>query len=257
MPSDVSFNPIIFIAATLFSLLTVSLSCRKPAKIAGNISPTEALRYTGSKAKKQKKNRNSTNGGKLYKMAWYNVFREKKRAILVFLSLFMGIMTFLSVNTFMGGISVENYIDKYVKNDFVLQNENGQGDKIDDASINEIKAMKGVKTVNVSKSSYLELEMNEDILLPSMKEMYKRSGSTTEQLNNFLSSIKKDPTLLSASVIGVDDELITSLSRESKEKIDIEAFKSGQLILIDSWQYGDNYKNIKGDLTINNTKINS
>ena len=150
MPSDVSFNPVIFILATLFSLLTVLLSCRKPARIASSISPTEALRYTGSKAKKQKKNRNSTNGGRLYKMAWYNVFREKKRAILVFLSLFMGIITFLSVNTFLKSISVENYIEKYVKNDFILTNESGEGDKIDKAIINKIKYIKGIKTVNTS-----------------------------------------------------------------------------------------------------------
>lgn len=46
---------IIFILATLFSLLTVMISCKKPAKIAGNISPTEALRYTGITSKKQRK----------------------------------------------------------------------------------------------------------------------------------------------------------------------------------------------------------
>ena len=37
MPRDVSFNPIIFILATLFSLLTLMISCKKPAKIAGDI----------------------------------------------------------------------------------------------------------------------------------------------------------------------------------------------------------------------------
>ena len=100
----------------------ISLSCRKPAKIAGSISPTESLRYSGTKGNKQKKNRKSTNGGKLYKMAWYNVFRDKKRAILVFLSLFIGIITYLSVNTFLNCLSMENYIDKYVNNDFEIQN---------------------------------------------------------------------------------------------------------------------------------------
>ncbi|CDM67569.1 hypothetical protein CM240_0402 [Clostridium bornimense] len=256
MPSVVSFNPVIFIATTLFSLLTVLLSCRKPAKIASSISPTEALRYTGSKTKKQKKNRKSTNGGKLYKMAWYNVFREKKRAILVFLSLFMGIITFLSVNTFLNSISVENYIEKYVKNDFILTNESGEGDKIDEAIINKIKYIKGIKTVNTSKSSYLQLEMNEDVLLPAIKEVYKRFGSTPEDINEILKSIEEDPSKLSTAVIGIDDELITSFNEDSKEKIDIAAFKSGKLILLDSWSYGENYKNIKGNLTIKNVDTN-
>lgn len=37
MPGDISFNPVIFISATIFSILTVSISCRKPAKIASSI----------------------------------------------------------------------------------------------------------------------------------------------------------------------------------------------------------------------------
>ena len=32
-----------------------------------------------------------------------------------------------------------------MKNDFLLQNENGQGDKIDEATINTIKDIKGIK----------------------------------------------------------------------------------------------------------------
>ena len=112
LPTKAHFTPVVFIGTILFSLLTVWISCIKPAKIASKISPTEALNYTGKKSKKQKKDRKSTNGGKLYKMAWYNVFRDKKRALLVFLSLFVGIMTFLSVNTFISSLSLENYISE-------------------------------------------------------------------------------------------------------------------------------------------------
>lgn len=254
MPGDVSFNPIIFITTALFSLVTVILSCRKPAKIVGNISPTEALRYTGSKLKKQKKNRNSTNGGKLYKMAWYNVFRERKRAIVVFLSLFMGIMTFLSVNTFLSSLSVENYINRYVKNDFEIQNIEAEDDKLDSEILNKINTMDGINTVSVSKSSVLELNMNEGILLPSLEVNYKRLNVSESLLDQYLKKVKEDPSLLTASVIGLDDKLIERFNRETKEKIDIDAFNSGRLALIDSWYYGETYKNIKGKLTLKNPR---
>ncbi len=121
MENKIYFEPIVFILSILFSLFTVLISCKKPAKIASSISPVEAMKYSGQKTKKEKKNRNSTKGGKLHKMAWYNVFRDKKRAILVFLSLFMGIMAFLGVNTFINSVSVENYANRYLNNDFELQ----------------------------------------------------------------------------------------------------------------------------------------
>ena len=258
MPRDVSFNPIIFILATLFSLLTVMISCKKPAKIAGNISPTEALRYTGITSKKTKKSRKSTKGGKLYKMAWYNVFREKKRAFVVFLSLFMGIITFLSVNTFLSSISVENYISNYVKNDFTIQNIGNVDDKIDEQFIKEIKNIKGVKNINISKASNLQVDMNDDIILPALKSIYERYNTGDEELNKYLESIKKDPALLKASVVGVDDNLIDKLNDSLKNKIDAKRFKKGKMALVDSWYYNtDVYKKINGDLTIRNSKLNT
>lgn len=254
MPSDVSFNPIIFIGATLFSLLTVSLSCRKPAKIASSISPTEALRYSGSKKKKEKKNRKSTNGGKLYKMAWYNVFRDKKRATLVFLSLFMGCIAFLSVNTFTKSLSVENYIDRYINNDFELVNTQVAEDKIDNNLINEIKKMDGVESVSELKVGQLQLDYNEKLLLPALKGGYERFANGDEEgLNNLLKEIKKDPSRLSLNVIGVDDEIIERHNEKTKNKIDVNAFKEGKLALVDSFYYNEEDRNISGEkITLRN-----
>ena len=256
MPRYVSFNPIIFIGAGIFSLVTVMISCKKPAKIAGNISPIESLRYSGSTPKKQKKNRSTTKGSKLYKMAWYNVFREKKRAIIVFLSLFMGIITFLSVNTFLNSISVESYIDRYVKNDFLIQSVEGNDDKIDSDFINKIKDMKGVNNISLSKSSNLQLDMSKDVLLPALENIYERFGNTKEDLNEYLNAVSEDPSLLQVSVIGIDDNLIERLNEELEDKIDVEAFKKGNVAIADSWYYPENYKSIKGDIIIRNPKDN-
>lgn len=256
MPSDVSFNPVIFILATLFSLVTVLISCRKPAKIASSISPIEAMRYTGNTPKKQKKNRNTTNGGKLYKMAWYNVFRDRKRAVLVFLSLFMGIITFLSVNTFVDSMKVENYINRYVPNDFALQNTGAIEGKMDNDILNNINNMPGVESIDTFKLSTLRLTMNDEVLLPALKEAYNRFGLSEDELNSFIKNSKSNPELMNASIIGVSDSTIEKMYVENSDKFDLEAFKKGKLILIGNWYYGDNYKEIKGKLKITNPNTN-
>lgn len=257
MPRDVSFNPVIFIGAALFSLLTVNLSCRKPAKIASSISPTEALRYSGTKQSKKNKKRKSTNGGKLYKMAWYNVFRDKKRAILVFLSLFMGCITFLSVNTFIKSLSVENFIDRYVNNDFELHNVQLAEDKIDNNMINEIKKMDGVESVSKINLGKLQLDYNEKLLLPALKGGYERFESGDEKvLNNLLKEIKKDPSRLSSNIIGIDDEIIERYNE--KNKIDVNAFKEGKLALVDNFFYNEEDRNISGEkITLRNKNNDS
>lgn len=119
MPQDVSFNPFIYVGTILFAMITVAVSCRKPAKLAGKVSPVEALKYHGQ-MKDRRKEKNTTDGGKLYRMSFRNVFREKKRAFLVFASLFMGTMAFLSVNTFLGSLKLENYVNAYLPNDFTI-----------------------------------------------------------------------------------------------------------------------------------------
>lgn len=44
--SVVSVDPVIFLLAALFSLVTVFFSCRKPGRVAGRVCPVEAVRYT-------------------------------------------------------------------------------------------------------------------------------------------------------------------------------------------------------------------
>lgn len=249
MPTDVSFNPVIFIAATLFSLLAVILSCRKPAKIASNISPVEALRYTGIKDKKKKGERKSTNGGKLYKMAWYNIFREKKRAIIVFLSLFMGIISFLSVNTFLKSINVENYINKYVKNDFQIENNN-LSDKLSNDEIENIRNMKGVSTVETKKVAEMEIDLSNNVFLPLIRLQFENGGLKKDEINKLIEEIEGNPNLRLTQVIGIDENIISKYNKHAENKINIEDFKLGKIALVQSAflnsQYNSEIDNFNG-----------
>ena len=107
------FHPSIYILSVIFSAITVWIACNAPAKAAGKNSPVEALKFQNF-APKKTKSRNSTNGGKLHIMAFHNVFRDKKRAILVFMSLFMGITMILGVNGVIGSMNAENFIKEYM-----------------------------------------------------------------------------------------------------------------------------------------------
>lgn len=231
MPSEVSFNPIIFIGATLFSFLTVVLSCKKPAKIASTISPIEALRYIGSTPKKQRHIRMSNNGGKLYKMAWYNVFRDKKRAFIVFLSLFMGTLTFLSVSTFIKSIDINNYIKKYIKNDFQIE-DNQLSEKLTDDDIESIKNMKGVTGVTSTKLAKMNIDLNNGVFIKIIKESLKKDGMNEEEINKVIESMKKNSNNSFTWIVGVTDKEIEDYNKNTKNKVNLKDFKDGKLALI-------------------------
>ena len=50
-------NPVIFLIAILFSLITVFISCKKPAALAAKVSPMEALHYVEQAPAKKKQRR--------------------------------------------------------------------------------------------------------------------------------------------------------------------------------------------------------
>ena len=52
--TEVSVSPLIFVIASLFTILTVFISTQKPAKKAAKVSPLEAIRYTGQENFKKK-----------------------------------------------------------------------------------------------------------------------------------------------------------------------------------------------------------
>lgn len=242
MPSEIYFTPLVFVGTILFALITILISCKKPAKIASSISPIEAMKFSGKKSKKEKKNRNSTKGGKLYKMAWHNVFRDKKRAILVFLSLFMGIMTYLSVNTFMNSISLENYANRYLPNDFEIQNYYDDNFTLDNKVIDEIKTIKGVNSVEVLATSSIQMDMNKKVLMPALQRGYSIHGDDSKGLDKYLKDVEKDPSKLASMVVGLEDKTIERYNEAINKKIDVEAFKKGNLALIDGFYYNDEEK---------------
>lgn len=200
MDAEIFVHPSIFILSILFSALTVWISCNTPAKIAGKISPVEALRYQNF-ASSRTKSRNSTNGGKLYVMAYHNVFRDKKRALLVFMSLFMGITMILSVNGITGSMKSENYIKTYLDYDFeytdVQFNQYEQPNKeipqFDEQFVKQIKQIDGIKNVDVQKTVWAGIDFDETALEGFMKIKYEdsRYKSHEQSYDEMIADLKK------------------------------------------------------------------
>lgn len=105
-----SANPVIFIGAALFALVTVFISCFLPARRAAKVSPVEAVRYT-EQSRTKKKKKKSRNRNRLFQMAWANLMRNKLKTILVVLSLALSIVMLNGVYGFTRGFSMDGFED--------------------------------------------------------------------------------------------------------------------------------------------------
>lgn len=240
MDAEMFFHPSIFILSILFSALTVWISCNTPAKVAGKISPIEALRYQNFASTKTK-SRNSTNGGKLHVMAYHNVFRDKKRAILVFMSLFMGITMILGVNGIIGSMKVENFIDKYMDYNFEytdLQFEqyeqpNKEMAQFDEQFVEQIKQIDGVENVDVQKTVWAGIDFDETVLGDFMKIKYEDSRYKTEgqSYQDMVADLKEYANAgdYGCYITTLDDKALEEYNAKHPDTpIDVERFHRGE-----------------------------
>ncbi len=113
-----SANPVIFAAAAVFALLTVFLSCRKPARLAGKVSPIEAMRYVNGTAgfKKERRAKSVT----AFSMARKNLVREKKKVIVVTLSLTLSMVILNTAFAFFQSFDFNKFVSGQLLTDFTV-----------------------------------------------------------------------------------------------------------------------------------------
>lgn len=240
MDAEMFFHPSIFILSIIFSALTVWISCNAPAKVAGKISPIEALRYQNFASTKTK-SRNSTNGGKLHVMAYHNVFRDKKRAFLVFISLFMGITMILGVNGVLGSFKAENYVEKYMDYDFEYtdmqfrqyEQPNKEIPQFDEQFVEEINQIGGVENVDVQKAVWAGIDFDEAVLEDFMEITYEdsRYKSDGQSYQEMVADLKKYANAgdYGCYITTLDDKVIEEYNAKHPDTpIDIEKFQRGE-----------------------------
>ena len=141
--STVSTSPLIFFGSALFALITVLLSCSRPGKIASKVSPVEATKYT--EIVKSKKKHRTTRGAKVHQMAFANLGRNKRKTVLVVISLSLSVVLLNILVTFTGGFDMEKYLAKQTCADFIVSSTdyfryNRSGSYISQEQIEQIKA---------------------------------------------------------------------------------------------------------------------
>ena len=116
--TTISTSPLIFLASALFALVTVLLSCARPGRIAAKVSPVEATKYT--EAVQTRKKRRTTRGAKVHQMAFANLGRNKRKTVLVVISLSLSVVLLNFLVTFTGGFDMEKYLAKQTCADFIV-----------------------------------------------------------------------------------------------------------------------------------------
>ena len=111
---NVSPSPIVFVGAAVLAAFTVFLSTRKPVRAAVNIPPIEAFRYVETAAGR-KTTKKSTAGTSLFRLAWSNLGRNKRRSAFIAASLSLCVILLNSIGIAADSVDIEKQVSYSIR----------------------------------------------------------------------------------------------------------------------------------------------
>ncbi len=242
----VSASPIIFIGSALFAWATVLISCLRPARLAGKISPIEALRMSDADSGSKKKVKRHRGSASLSSMAWDNLWRNKKRTVTVICSLTLGLVLLSGFYAKNAAFDMEKYLADLTIADFTLSDSSSEdylngydphGTTLTGELVSAAESQQGLEAVGHQYSAQIDWQMDEATLQNVAAfyteerladwESYDPAGA--QALRDALSSGGASATLYGLDGIPLDT--ITQQQYLMEGSFDAAAFASGDYIL--------------------------
>lgn len=233
----------VFLLGGCFAFLTNLISCKKPAEMAGDCSPVEAIRYTVGSGKRKNYRRES---GGIYSMAVQNMFRDKKQAVIIFTSFVIAISIFMVINIIIRENDAERILNEVYSYDIQFKNETTPDDDrqqlISADKISQVEAIEGVKTVSKVTSEEVIIPYQEEVYGDYFKELYRSRyspGNYEEDMELYRQ--KPEHGYFAPRFISVDEKGFEILNERLGNILDQDDFEQGKIAVASKYfTEGDN-----------------
>ena len=222
---------LICVIASVFTFLTVIISCRKPCKIAGSVSPIDALRYNETDVRGRRKIKKTARVTPL-SVARNNMSRSRKKVIVVVLSLTLSVVLTNTLFTLLCGFDMDKFVSMQIIGDFVITHDQASDYdedaffKITPEQIEYLNHMEGVSEINPVYFSWGSLKLDGKPLerLMALCNKYAEKDKYGEIAAAADGEIPTD-------IYGVPADLLRVFEPMEGE-LDEEKFKSGHYALV-------------------------
>lgn len=231
----VSLNPLMLIATAFFAVLTVFVSVEKPSKIAAKVSPIEALRVSDGEQSSEKTTKKS-GGVSIWRMAYSNIMRNKKKMSLVVVSLSLSLIILNTTYSLVNSFDMEAFLDHMISNDYVLADVsyfNVYATTMEQGRLNKditevLESAEGVEALN--NIYFYERGVELDIRLQSLPDVVEKNLNVdSDWLEIMRSEINQG--MIMQHIYGLDLEVWNRLT-VFEGSIDREKLASGNYVVV-------------------------
>ena len=231
----VRFHPAVLLTTVLLVGITIFLAGRKPAKMAADISPIEALGYRPSY--KIAKARKAGKGKVIARLSLEQFTKDKKRTAVVLLSLAACLSVYLCIVTMLDSQAARTIVSNDMDTDIVIKNDTAYKEKsedrrdiLDESLVKSIKDIAGVSEVHSATFAEITVPWEPDFADMWMKEFYAK-------WMNIPYSKEKDqyqshPENFGSSLIGIDEQEFDYLNQSLEQPINKQDFLLGKTCIV-------------------------
>ena len=233
------------IIAAVFTLITVLVSCIKPCRIAGSVSPIEALRYNDTQINIGKEEKRSSKVT-AFSIASGNMRRNKRKVIVVVLSLTLSAVILNSLFTVIGGLDMDKYVGSLIMGDFIVKpkqnSSSGDYSIITPAQLDYISETDGIENVYPIYFGWGNMSL-EGTALVKAKKLYEKYNDADE--HHSLDSIL-NKQIEYADVYGISPDILEYMQLDN-DSLDTDKFAEGGYAVVFS-NYINNDDNSTEDI---------
>ena len=231
----IRFHPAVLLVTILLVGVTLLLACQKPAKMAADISPIEALGYRPThkivKARKAGKRK------VIARLSLRQFTKDKKRTAVVLLSLAASLSVYLCIVTMLDSQAARTIVSNYMDTDMVITNDTACKEKsedrrdiLDDSFVKSIKENAGVSEVHSVEFAEITVPWEPDFAEMWMKEFYAKWMSVPYSQDR--DEYQNHPENFGSSLIGIDEQEFDYLNNSLEHPINKEDFLCGKACIV-------------------------
>ena len=230
------FNTVILIVSIVVTIFSILLGMKKPIQIATKVTPVEAAKYREciSNGKRYKKRK----GAFFWRMAFEQFKKDKKKTVVVLLSLATSLSVFYCLTTIISSQGERTVLPNYWNADFVVQNQtqttediNSLKPAISDSFVEEIRKMDGIKDLHLVEGTPIIFPY----VLNSFSDMWITNYiDRTPYLSSedVKSDYKANPSNYYGMLIGIDEEQFDYVNQSLDIPIDKQDFLNGKSCIV-------------------------
>lgn len=231
----VQFYPVVFLLTIIVTGLTVYIGSRKPVKMAVSVSPVEALGYRTLASTKSV--RKTGKGNIVFRMAKDQFMKDKKKTIVVVLSLTMSLCVFLCLITLLKSQGPRTIVGNYMNLDLIVKNDTLKMEDrkdwtqiIDENMIEKMQHTEGVKELHAVTSTEIMIPWEPDFMDMWMEEFYDMWMRIPYEEER--KEYQEHPENFGSFMVGIDETDLGYLNQLLKEPVDTKKFLAGETCII-------------------------